>query len=228
MSSSLWLLAQPDRWQRLEQELHHRVIKVTRVSEGLAELSASLYDADGLLVIDREHSEAAQAINMGTTLVPVLVLASPDATLAEGILSLDASMDPEKMSHHLIETMNAGGDVRRYPRVPLTLMARVETPAQSYDATLVDASLYGGRLELTVDEAHWPRTGVDVEVSVYLEDSAEVRLSGRVVANREGGLAVRLRPTNDSDLVLWLHLLLGELSNSPLYADADPFGPLFR
>ena len=62
---------------------------------------------------------------------------------------------------------------------------------------------------------------------VQLDDGAEIALEGRVVARRDGGLAVRCRPVSDADLLLWIHLLIGALEDSPSHADVDPFGPLF-
>jgi hypothetical protein len=92
------------------------------------------------------------------------------------------------------------------------------------DCRIRDASLYGVWLTSRIRK----QAGDEVSLAVRLSDGAVVHLSGRVVTIRDGGLAVRTRPSKDADLVLWLHLILGELASSPLHADADPFGPLFR
>ena len=52
-------------------------------------------------------------------------------------------------------------------------------------------------------------------------------LSASVVARREDGVALRCRPRTDEDLLLWIHLLLGGLADSPLHGATDPLGVLF-
>ena len=39
--------------------------------------------------------------------------------------------------------------------------------------------------------------------------------------------AIRCRPASDADLLLWIHLLLGGLADSPLHGATDPLGVLF-
>ena len=109
---------------------------------------------------------------------------------------------------------------RRYPRVPIALSARVET----VEYQVANASLYGVWMTGPLPG----HVGESIELDVTMSDGAQVTLDGTVVANRDGGIAVRTRPRRDIDLVLWLHLILGELEKSPLYSDVDPFGPLFR
>jgi hypothetical protein len=89
---------------------------------------------------------------------------------------------------------------------------------------LIDISMYG----VFIAPIHGSGIGDEVQVVATLDDGAEVCLSGTVVNLRDGGIAVRCRPTHDQDLLLWIHLLLGELAKSPRFADLDPFGPLFR
>jgi hypothetical protein len=54
-----------------------------------------------------------------------------------------------------------------------------------------------------------------------------LRLIAREVGRTPDAVALRCRPETDLDLVVWIHTLLAALEQSPLHAEADPFGPLF-
>ncbi len=220
MGARVWLLAAANAYGGLEELLKDREITIVRVVSNLAEVTASLYDATGLLVIDAGHPEAVTALSEGSTLIPVVALAGKELSLPDGVMRIDPSDSDERMAHHLIEVLNQGGNVRRYPRVTVDLSASIEGAPYR----VKDASMYGVWLE----PCGGHETGQTFELAVALSDGAIIKLLGSVVGRRSGGLAVRVRPVADSDLLLWLHLLLGELADSPIHADADVFGPLFR
>ena len=220
MDARVWLLAPENAWGELMDALGSKGVDVVRLAMSVGDAAASLYDATGLLLVDPEHAEAATALSTGATLVPVVVIADQETSIPAHALRLDVRQGPMEMAHHILEILNQGGNVRRYPRVSVDLSATVD--GETFRVR--DVSMYGAWIEpcLTHD------TGDELEVVVHLQDGAQLTLLGRVVGRRSEGLAVRVRPAGDSDLLLWLHLLLGELAKSPIHADADVFGPLFR
>lgn len=220
MNARVWLLAPDNAHRDLVNALEGRAVDVVRLAADVGEVAASLYDATGVLLIDMEHPDAVTALSTGSTLVPVLVLANDDVSLPEHVMRLAVTDPPLQMAHHILEILNQGGNVRRYPRVSVDLKASIE--GDSF--RLGDASMYGAWIEPCGEYD----TGHAMEIIVHLDDGAELTLLGVVVGRRGNGLAVRVRPSGDSDLLLWLHLLLGELAKSPIHADADVFGPLFR
>ena len=111
-------------------------------------------------------------------------------------------------------------NLRRYPRVPVNLKGVFN----GQDVSIKDVSMYGLWLETVIEDS----ASNVANIEVVLSDGARVHLSGTVVDRREGGVAIRCRPRSDNDLVLWIHLILAELADSPLHANADIFGPLFR
>ncbi|MEZ4430838.1 MAG: hypothetical protein R3F65_00380 [bacterium] len=96
-------------------------------------------------------------------------------------------------------------------------------PRATLTGTTTDLSLHG--LRGTPAGPFDP--GAAVAATVTLADGARIRLLGEVIARRADALALRCRPASDADLVLWIHLLIGELEKSPLHGDSDPLGPLF-
>ena len=220
MRARVWLLASESARRGLEHALRERSIECVRVVANFADVAVSLYDATGLLVIDTDHPDAMNALNEGAALVPVLAIAGREVSLPAEVMRLDTTDDDDRMAHHIAEILNQGGNVRRYPRVAVDLPVQID--GQRF--RLKDVSMYGVWIE--THGAY--KTGQDFEMCVTLTDGAPVYLLGSVVGERGDGLAVRVRPLADSDLLLWLHLLLGELANSPIHADADVFGPLFR
>lgn len=220
MDARVWLLAPETAWEELMDALASKGVDVVRLAMSVGDAAASLYDATGLLLVDLEHSEAATALSTGATLVPVVVLADQEASIPAHALRLDIRQEPMEMAHHILEILNQGGNVRRYPRVSVDLPATVD--GETFRVR--DVSMYGAWIEPCRNHD----TGDELEVVVHLQDGAQLTLLGRVVGQRSEGLAVRVRPAGDSDLLLWLHLLLGELAKSPIHADADVFGPLFR
>lgn len=96
-------------------------------------------------------------------------------------------------------------------------------PGATITGTTTDLSLHG--LRGTPAGPFDP--GAAVAATVTLADGARIRLLGEVVACRADTLALRCRPASDADLLLWIHLLIGELEKSPLHGDSDPLGPLF-
>ncbi|MCB9552304.1 MAG: hypothetical protein H6705_10560 [Myxococcales bacterium] len=96
-------------------------------------------------------------------------------------------------------------------------------PRATITGTTTDLSLHG----LRGTPAGPFEPGAAVAATVTLADGARIRLLGEVVARHADALALRCRPASDTDLVLWIHLLIGELEKSPLHGDSDPLGPLF-
>ena len=220
MEACVWILAQEGDLFDLESLLIARGVRVGRIDEGLADAALSLYDSSGLLVVHHRHPEAIDALTAGAALVPVLVIAPASLDVPSDILKIEPHISGEEMCHHVLEILSEGSQFRRYPRVPVELVGHIDGQA----CTVKNASLYG---VWVVGHEHY-QPGANIELDVAMSDGALVHLHGRVVAVRDGGLAIRTRPVGDVDLVLWLHLILGALQNSPLYGDADPYGPLFR
>jgi hypothetical protein len=200
--------------------LIERGVRVTRITDAFADTALSLYDSSGLLVVDYRHAEALETLRTGSALVSVLMIAPSEQKLSPDTLRVDSNLPAEEMAHHVVEILSQNGGFRRYPRIPVNLDCRSE----GRPCRVRNASLYGVWLQGLGERT----AGSQVDLTVCMSDGAEVNLAGRVVGYRDGGLAVRTRPESDIDLVLWLHLILGALATSPLYADADPFGPLFR
>lgn len=96
-------------------------------------------------------------------------------------------------------------------------------PGATITGTTTDLSLHG----LRGTPAGPFEPGAAVAATVTLPDGARIRLLGEVVDRRADALALRCRPASDADLLLWIHLLIGELEKSPLHGDSDPLGPLF-
>jgi hypothetical protein len=220
MEASVWILAQEGDLFDLESELVARGIRVGRIDEGLADAALSLYDSSGLLVVHHRHPETVDALTAGAALVPVLAVAPASLNVPSDILRIEPHLAADEMCHHVLEILSEGSQFRRYPRVPVDLRGHMDEQA----CQVKNASLYG--VWVAGHEALQP--GATVKLDVAMSDGALVHLHGRVVAARDGGIAIRTRPVGDVDLVLWLHLILGALQNSPLYGDADPYGPLFR
>ena len=218
--SCVWIFSQRTVFSALQEALVKRGVRVIRITDDVEDTALSLYDSSGILVIDYRHPAAMETLQTGSALLPVLMVAPAEQSLPPETLRIAPNIGTEEMAHHVIEILSQGGEFRRYPRIPVDLLGRVGDRA----IRVRNASLYG--VWITGLDAMDP--GAALRLRVSMSDGAEVNLSGRVVANRDGGLAVRARPVGDVDLVLWLHLILGALATSPLYADADPFGPLFR
>ncbi|MCA9540827.1 MAG: PilZ domain-containing protein, partial [Myxococcales bacterium] len=179
----------------------------------------ALYDGGGVAVIDVRGPKGQAALQASTiALVTVVAIAEASVPLPEGVRRMSPG-EPETMAYHIAELLNQKEDLRRHPRVPVALPVDL----QPGKATARNLSLYGMWVE---PAGHWPE-GAEVWPRVQLDDGAEIALEGRVVARRDGGLAVRCRPVSDADLLLWIHLLIGALEDSPSHADVDPFGPLF-
>ena len=186
----------------------------------LQAVAVAVYDGRGLLVLDarKPPGQAALAAH-DTALVPVLAVAPAELSLPPAVLRLLPDK-PEVMAHHVREVLSHPSNLRRHPRVRADLAVTIDG-AQSRS---LDVSLYG----LWVDPMpEGLLEGASVAVRVALEDGAQVQLDGHVVARRGTGAAVRCRPASDADLLLWLHLLLGGLVDSPLHGQADPLGALF-
>lgn len=107
--------------------------------------------------------------------------------------------------------------------VPVAGRPSAVTDPERVAATTLDISLYG----LRCAPAGALADGAAVDATVALGDGAQIHLAGVVVDRRGDTVALRCRPATDADLLLWVHLLIGELEKSPLHAELDPFGPLF-
>ena len=193
---------------------------VHRLSADIDNALLALYDSQGIMVVDAQAPGAKAAIERGLAFLPLAAIAPTTAELSQDIYRLNCALSASELAHHILELSAENTQFRRYPRVPVALRAVVD----GVECQVSNASLYG----VFISQVPGLTIGPEVEVSVFMSDGARVNLGGRIVAERETGLAVRTRPAQDIDLVVWLHLMLSELDKSPIYADADPFGPLFR
>ena len=218
--SRVWIHAQENTLLDLERMLLSKHVNVTRLEGAIDDAFLSMYDTAGVLVVDHRSSNPVKTMLKGTALLPVLMVAPPHFELPDDALRISPALKPDEMAHHILELLAGTSQFRRYPRVPVALTAQIE----KIQYQIQNASLYGVWMTGPLP-AH---AGESIELNVIMSDGAQVILDGTVVSNRDGGVAVRTRPRQDIDLVLWLHLILGELDKSPLYSDVDPFGPLFR
>jgi hypothetical protein len=123
------------------------------------------------------------------------------------------------MGHYVLEVISKETNLRRHPRVDLDVSLKIQ--GRTYRTRNV--SLYG---VLVDGKCPW-ESGTRLEILLAVEDGARLNLKGEVVAVREADVALRVRPVTDEDLLLWVHLILGELADSPLHGDFDPLGDLF-
>ncbi len=188
-------------------------------TDELAALEVAVYDGRGALLVDARGPEGAAALAAhDSALVPLLAVAAPDAPLPEGTLRLVPDT-PATMAHHVREVLALPSNLRRHPRIRVDLAVSVGGVA----SRTRDVSLYG----LWAEPAPAVAEGHAVALRVALADGAEIHLDGRVIARRGEGAAIRCRPASDADLLLWIHLLLGGLADSPLHGATDPLGVLF-
>ncbi len=220
MNHTVWLLAPRTSYSGLESLLIKRGVEVHRVTSHFTDAALSLYGANGLLLVDADTDEGKAAVNAGAALMPLLAICSPQTDLPPKSLRVDPAEGDEHIVHHLLDVLNGGHEQRRHPRVRVSLKVLINGQTR----TAKNISFYGVWLE---PEGPW-RIGESVRVQVSVADGATIELDGQVVAKRRYGTAIRIRPIEDQDLLLWVHLLLGELSRSPLHSDIDPFGELFR
>ena len=220
MRSRVWLLAHSGRLGKLEVALRERGADVQRVSHDMADLALSVYDASGLLLVDATSHEGVDALRAGVALLPVLAIAAETVELPPGVMRVSPLDEGDALAHQVGEVLSAGRNLRQHPRARVNLRARIGR----FSSTARDVSFYG----LWLDPAGPWTEGQALPVTLVLSDGARLSLDGTVVGLRDAGAAVRCRPSSDMDLVLWVHLLLGALEDSPLHRDADPFGPLFE
>ena len=227
MSAAVWIVG--DALSEVAAGLVDAGTTVHRIDvEEMAATAAHAYDGGGLLLVDATSPAGLTATTrVESALLPVLVFAEPDADIPAGLLRVNASLPDATCVHHVLEVLNEPANLRRHPRVPVQRPTRIGTSDGSgpwLQTTTHDASLYGLRLSPAPDLVE----GQELEVRMSVSGGAEVCLSGRVVARRGVSVAVRCRPITDEDLLLWIHLLLDHLSESPLHAEQDPFATLFE
>jgi len=218
---TVWLLADSGALRPLERYLVERGIDVKRAADhDLADVAIGSYDGQGLLVLDARRSDRlARLRSHEQALVPMLAVAPLSAKLPDGVLRLDAMTPPDRMGHYVMEVIAKETNLRRHPRVSLDVALQIQ--GKTYRSRNV--SLYGILIE---GECPWS-TGTRLDILLSVEDGAKLSLQGEVVATRRNEVALRVRPVTDEDLLLWVHLILGELADSPLHDDFDPFGDLF-
>ena len=218
---TVWLIAGPGDLRPLERTLVERGITVRRAADpDLSTVAMEAYDARGLVVVDvRRSDRLARLKSHAQALVPILAVAPRTAILPAGVLRLDAMTAPDRMGHYVLEILAEETNLRRHPRVETSVP--VSIGGKPYRTRNI--SLYG----VLVDGATPWTVGTSLELLLGLDDGARVNLRGEVVAVREQDVALRVRPVTDEDLLLWVHLLLGELADSPLHGDLDPLGDLF-
>jgi len=194
-------------------------VGIVRVEAATSELVQQTYDARGAVLLDAETSMGARLLR-GThaALVPLLVAASDEVGLPDGVFRLRPDLSEPELAHYVAEVLQTRRNLRRHPRVPAAL--RVVIGDAVTETTNI--SLYGVRTGVLP-----LRTGWRGRVCIELADGAVVHLSGRLVHEGDDALALAVRPVADTDLVLWLHALLERLARSPLHSEIDPFGPLF-
>lgn len=222
MSPRVWILGPLPRAAGLADALRSDGVQVVSATEeGLAGIASAAYDGQGVLIADLSSPRAREALETSPAVrcVTVLAVADENEPVPDGALPLPADEPASALSHHIREVLAEASNLRRHPRVPVDLDARVG----GRPTRLRDASLYGAWIQ-PIEGVH---AGQDVVVEVRLEDGGGVALTGRVVAVRGDGAAVSCRPRGEGDLLGWVHLLLGELEKSPLHPEPDPFGPLF-
>jgi hypothetical protein len=222
MKQRVWILGPLPRAAGLADALHRDGVEVvSATADDLAEIASAAYDGQGVLVLDLSSPRARDALETSPAVrcVTVLAVLAEGESAPDGTLPLPAEEAASALSHHIREVLAEGSNLRRHPRVPVDLDARVD----GRPTRLRDASLYGAWIQ-PVEGVH---RGQDVVLEVRLEDGGGVALTGRVVAVRGDGAAVSCRPRGEGDLLGWVHLLLGELEKSPLHPEPDPFGPLF-
>jgi hypothetical protein len=221
MSQTVWIVG-GGRVDPLASGLLEAGITVRQGGAALiGEAVVGAYDGQGLLLLDAATEGGSEALGSAdVALLPVLAIADDEVALPAGVMRLPSSLDGTGRLHHVREVLAGPRNLRRHPRVPVDLPARVGPR----ETRTVDASLYGVRVvpggALGVGEA--------VELAVVVGEGAEALLEGRVVAVRDGAAAIRCRPRRDQDLLLWIHLLLEGLEHSPLHGDGDPFAALFE
>jgi hypothetical protein len=216
MTPVIWIVGELARAPGLTGALTAAGFDLSRASGVLDGLAEATYDGRGLVLLDAADDRGRAALaDPGLCAVPVLALAAADERLPPGVLRLVVGHPLDELVHHVGAVLAEPRNLRRQPRVPVDLPVRIDGHA----ATARDVSLYG--MWLSPGPALAP--GTPVELAVQLGDGANVALTGRVLARRGEGMAVRCRPCSDQDLLLWLHLILGGLERSPLHADADPF-----
>ena len=218
--SSVWLVAQGSRLNEMEAALKQNGIIVDRISDDVFETALNLYGARGLLLIDAAHPNLDAIAASGRALVPVMIVGHQIGLPVEGTMVLRDVSDIPKATQHILDILNERDNQRRYPRAPVDLSANIG----GRKGRIRDVSMYG----VFVTCEHVYALDAQIQVVISLGDGAQIHLDGTVVNHRDGGVAVRCRPKRDQDLLLWLHLLLGELSKNPRFADIDPFGPFFR
>ena len=220
MRARVWLLAHAERLELLETELRGYGIDVQRVSHEMADLALSVYDTSGLLLVDGMSPDGLNVLGAGVALLPVLAIVGDQVNVPPGVMRVEPLDEGPALAHQIREVLNAPRNQRSYPRFRTDLRIGVG----DFQTNVRDISFYGMWLETA---GMWSE-GQQLELVITLEDGARISLDGNVAALRDGGAAIRSRPQTDMDLVLWIHLLLGALEDSPLHRDADPFGPLFE
>lgn len=220
MSPTVWILGRTDELAALEVALRDDGVEVRRApSTDLEAVVLAVYDGRGLLLVDARGPEGKAALaGHDSALVPLLAVAAPETALPEGTLRLVPDA-PATMAHHVREVLALPSNLRRHPRIRVDLAVSVD----GVSSRTRDVSLYG----LWAEPAPAVAEGQAVSLRVALADGAEIHLDGRVIARRGEGAAIRCRPASDADLLLWIHLLLGGLTDSPLHGATDPLGVLF-
>lgn len=220
--SIVWLVAESGGLSGLSAALEARGVQLRRRGdERLPEVAFEVYDGAGLVVVDARSTVGRSVLaDSARALMPVIGIAPPELALPEGVFRLTPEA-PDRMAHHLVEVLAEPDNLRRHPRVPTALPARIGDQVLE----TVDLSLYGLRVQ---PDGPWAETDAALDGAVYLDDGARIELDLRVVARRSDGVALRGRPRTDEDLLLWIHLILQGLERSPLHAGADPFGALFE
>ncbi|MEE2789268.1 MAG: hypothetical protein VX589_18165 [Myxococcota bacterium] len=219
--TSIWLWAEDGRFESLERALVQLNHPPQRIHGDLLEWATSLYGRRGLLMVDGARPDVAGALVTTAALLPVLVLGHcEDVPTSVDVMVMEDVSDAVRCAHHITDVLTQHTGQRRYPRVRIHLIGELD----GQSCAITDVSMYG----VFVEQGPIPVDEQRVQLRISLSDGAIVNLTGAVVNRRQGGFAIRCMPDADMDLLLWLHLLIGELEKNPLLGDVDPFGPLFR
>ena len=217
--SVVYLVGRPTWWPQLMTRLKEHGVPCDSAVSGVEPLLRRVYDGRGLVLVDAADAGGQVFLEgVGKTFATVVAVAFRDELLPDEVLRLSRDLTTDEAVHHLKEVLAEAAELRRHPRVPIRLQVETDTGAHE----TLDVSLYGLRLA----GAAVPFEGSGSFI-LRLHDGAGIKLRARRVGARSDAVAFSVRPEDDADLVLWLDLLLSALKDSPLHADADPFGPLF-
>lgn len=221
MSATAFFLGPSRAQPELEKALLRMGVKVDSVAyDALDTLAVEAYDGHGVLIIDERQPEAAVALaSHATTLLPTILVATSVQVVPKSAFWLRRQANVERMAEHVLEVVNEPANLRQSPRVSVILPMDIN----GIPALARNVSLYG----IAIDMVPGFIRGRACDITVPMAGGAIIKLTGEVVDARGDKLAIRCRPNDAPDLLVWLYYLLGELEDSPLHGRSDPAQSLF-